>query len=123
MFIIGIYVKRCVITHPTGNRMNDKFSVNTAGRLDKILSQTLEVSRNQVEKLIKDGLVLVNGKVVVKPSFKVAEGDEVVYAFKEAQKREPFDRMLIAQAITQKMTFCTVDRKMTHYVDEGLELL
>ena len=71
--------------------MHDKFSVNTAGRLDKILSQTLEVSRNQVEKLIKDGLVSVNGKVVVKPSFKIAEGDEVVYEFKEAEKREPVD--------------------------------
>ena len=71
--------------------MNDKLNINTAGRLDKILSLTLEVSRNQVEKLIKDGLVSVNGKVVVKPSFKVAEGDEVVYAFKEAQKREPVD--------------------------------
>ena len=37
--------------------------------------------------------------------------------------KDPFDRMLIAQAITHSMTFCTVDRKMAHYVDEGLELL
>ncbi len=37
--------------------------------------------------------------------------------------KDPFDRMLIAQAITHKMTFCTVDRKMEFYVDEGLELL
>ena len=69
----------------------NSFHVEESGRLDKILSQTLEVSRNQVEKLIKDGLVSVNGKVVVKPSFKVAEGDEVVYEFKEAQKREPVE--------------------------------
>ena len=69
--------------------MNDKFIVNTAGRLDKILSQTLEVSRNQIEKLIKEGLVSVNGKQVLKPSFKVAEGDEVAYTFKEAPKSEP----------------------------------
>ena len=69
----------------------DSFQSEGSGRLDKILSQTLEVSRNQIEKLIKDGLVSVNGKVVSKPSFKVAEGDAVAYAFKEAEKREPVD--------------------------------
>ena len=37
--------------------------------------------------------------------------------------KDPFDRMLIAQAITHSMAFCTVDRKMEFYVDEGLELL
>ncbi len=69
----------------------DSFQSEGSGRLDKILSQTLEVSRNQVEKLIKDGLVSVNGKVVSKPSFKVAEGDEVAYVFKEAEKRKPIE--------------------------------
>ncbi len=69
----------------------DSFKSEGNGRLDKILSQTLEVSRNQVEKLIKDGLVSVNGKVVSKPSFKVAEGDTVAYEFKEAEKREPVE--------------------------------
>ncbi len=37
--------------------------------------------------------------------------------------KDPFDRMLIAQAIAHGMTFCTVDRKMELYIDEGLELL
>ncbi len=37
--------------------------------------------------------------------------------------KDPFDRMLIAQAIAHGMTFCTVDRKMAFYVDEGLVLL
>jgi len=37
--------------------------------------------------------------------------------------KDPFDRMLIAQAITHNMTFCTVDRKMALYADEGLKLL
>ncbi len=63
------------------------FKVNTSGRIDKILASTLEVSRNQVEKLVKDGLVSVNGKTVNKTSFKVVEGDEVAYTFKEAKKR------------------------------------
>jgi len=67
------------------------FNTDAVGRLDKILTQALGVSRNQIEKLIKDGLVSVNSKVIVKPSFKVAEGDEIAYAFKEAEKREPVE--------------------------------
>jgi len=59
----------------------------TSGRIDKILATELNVSRNQVEKLVKDGLVSVNGKSISKTSFKVAEGDEITYAFKEAEKR------------------------------------
>jgi 23S rRNA pseudouridine1911/1915/1917 synthase len=63
------------------------FKVNNSGRIDKILASTLDVSRNQVEKLVKDGLVSVNGKAISKTSFKVVEGDEVAYTFKEAEKR------------------------------------
>ena len=66
----------------------DHFIATISGRLDKILAQKLEVSRNQVEKLVKDGLVSVNGKSVTKTSFKVSENDAITYAFKEAQKRE-----------------------------------
>ncbi|MDD3498989.1 MAG: S4 domain-containing protein, partial [Sulfurovum sp.] len=58
------------------------FSSTKSGRIDKILAETLDISRNQIEKLIKDGLVSVNGKTVTKTSFKVEEGDEIAYAFK-----------------------------------------
>jgi len=58
-----------------------------AGRIDKILATQLDVSRNQVEKLVKDGFVSVNGKTISKTSFKVVEGDEIMYEFKEAEKR------------------------------------
>jgi len=60
----------------------NQFSVNEKGRIDKILALELDVSRNQVEKLVKDGLVSVNGKVISKTSFKVTEGDEVSYALR-----------------------------------------
>ena len=63
------------------------FKVSTPNRLDKTLTNALNVSRNQVEKLIKDGLVSVNAKAIVKTSYKVVEGDEITYEFKEAQKR------------------------------------
>ena len=63
-------------------------TVKKSERLDRFLAEALEVSRNQVEKLIKEELVSVNGKVVAKTSFKVERGDEVAYAFREAEKKE-----------------------------------
>ena len=61
--------------------------VTAPDRLDKVLSQALHVSRNQVEKLVKDGHVCVNGKTIDKTSFKVAQEDTITYTFKEAKKR------------------------------------
>jgi len=37
--------------------------------------------------------------------------------------KDPFDRMLITQALTHNLTFCTVDAKIARYKDEGLKLL
>ncbi len=65
----------------------NKLTTITAGRIDKILAQELDVSRNQVEKLVKDGLVSVNDKVITKTSYKVAVDDVITYTFKEAEKR------------------------------------
>ena len=69
----------------------NKFVADTSGRIDKILAQALNVSRNQVEKLVKDGLVSVNGKTITKNSFKIIEDDTIAYEFKEAEKREPVE--------------------------------
>ena len=65
----------------------EHFVVSEAGRVDKVLSSKLEVSRNQVEKLIRDGLVEVNAELITKTSRKLVVGDEVSYMFKEAEKR------------------------------------
>ena len=61
------------------------------GRLDKVLTSKLSHSRNQIEKLIKDGLVQVNLKVVKKTSFKVKIDDKIEYQFIEATKEKPID--------------------------------
>jgi len=66
----------------------EHFVVSEAGRVDKVLSSKLEISRNQIEKLIRDGLVEVNAEVIMKTSRKLVVGDEVSYTFKEAEKRE-----------------------------------
>ena len=59
-----------------------------SGRIDKLLSLLLDKSRNQVEKLIREGLVEVAGKVVTKPSYRLSPGDAVRYTFKEAVPKE-----------------------------------
>jgi 23S rRNA pseudouridine1911/1915/1917 synthase len=66
-------------------------------RLDKIivehLSPKLMCSRSQVERWIEDGLASVNGKVVVKPAFKVNDGSriEVRVAAEGKTHLEPLD--------------------------------
>ncbi len=63
------------------------FITTSSDRIDKVLAQTLDVSRNQVEKLIKNALVKVNGKTMTKSSYKTVEGDEISYEIVEATKR------------------------------------
>ncbi len=57
-------------------------------RLDRVLSNELNISRNQIEKLIKSELVKVDGATVKKPSYKVKENQIVEYKILEAPKRE-----------------------------------
>lgn len=58
--------------------------ISESGRIDKILSKMLDQSRNQIEKLIRDGLVSVNGLVTTKPSHKISVDDIVEYRFVQA---------------------------------------
>jgi len=61
----------------------ESFTVESVGRVDKILTDVLGESRNQVEQLIKEGLVLLNGKVVLKTGKKLSIGDKIEYRFRE----------------------------------------
>ncbi len=66
---------------------NEQLIASKAGRIDKILAETLDISRNQVEKLVKEGLVFVNDKVMTKTSYKVAPNDVITYTFKKVKKK------------------------------------
>jgi len=66
---------------------SESFIVQSAGRLDKILTDVLNESRNQVEQLIKEGLVSVNEQVVLKTGKKLILGDKVEYKFKEVMPK------------------------------------
>ncbi|CAA6811952.1 MAG: Ribosomal large subunit pseudouridine synthase D (EC [uncultured Sulfurovum sp.] len=61
----------------------ESFEVQYPERLDKTLANVLVKSRNQVERLIKEGLVFVNGEIVLKTGRKLVVGDKVRYSFKE----------------------------------------
>jgi 23S rRNA pseudouridine1911/1915/1917 synthase len=70
------------------DNMGEQLISTQSGRIDKVLAESLGISRNQTEKLVRDGLVNVNGVQVSKTSYKVTEGDTLTYQFKEAKKRE-----------------------------------
>ncbi|AEX86126.1 RNA-binding protein S4 [Marinitoga sp. 1135] len=46
-------------------------------RLDKFLANAKVGTRSEVKKIIKAGVVKVNGKTIKKPEFKVSENDEI----------------------------------------------
>jgi len=69
-------------------RENEQITVAASGRLDKVLAQALNQSRNQVAKLIEAGAVSINGVSVNKPSHKVEAGVRIAYRFLEAPRRE-----------------------------------
>jgi 23S rRNA pseudouridine1911/1915/1917 synthase len=69
--------------------LNQKsFIVETIGRLDKVLTNKINQSRNQVEQLIKEGLVSVNDKIVIKTGYKLSIDDIVGYSFREPIPKE-----------------------------------
>ena len=57
-------------------------------RLDKFLSEKLNVSRNQIENLIKKELVKINGKAVKKGGIKLKTNDIIEYEIPQTEKSE-----------------------------------
>ncbi|WP_457608095.1 RluA family pseudouridine synthase [Nitratifractor sp.] len=59
-----------------------------SGRLDKVLSEAMGQSRNQVARLIEAGAVQLEGVPVSKPGRKVEAGQHIAYRLLEAPRRE-----------------------------------
>lgn len=55
----------------------NKLVINEKGRIDKILSKELSVSRNKIQELIQKELIFCNDKIVYHNNFIVEEQDEV----------------------------------------------
>ena len=68
--------------------MEKRFIADKQTRLDKFLSEKLNVSRNQVENLIKKELVLINEKRAKKGGIKLKEGDIITIKEPKIQKSE-----------------------------------
>jgi len=65
-----------------------KLSVNETDRLDKFLAKRLEVSRNQVSNLVKNGYVKIDGIIVQKSGLKLKIDNLVEVSIPEPEKSE-----------------------------------
>jgi len=68
--------------------MKHTFKIEEGGRLDRLLSHHTAQSRNQVERLIKEGLVQVDGKIITKTGYKLKAGVNIEYEFKEVSPKK-----------------------------------
>ncbi len=68
--------------------MQKNFEVNESQRLDKFLSSKMDVSRNQIEQLIKKGHVEVSQKTITKPGYKLKTGESIVVDLPKIESRE-----------------------------------
>ncbi|MBE0491878.1 MAG: RluA family pseudouridine synthase [Sulfurospirillum sp.] len=59
-----------------------------SGRIDAILAQELQLPRNQIEKLIKNIGISIDGKPSHKSSQKLLGGELITYEFQDAIKQE-----------------------------------
>jgi 23S rRNA pseudouridine1911/1915/1917 synthase len=60
------------------------------GRLDKVLQDHIETTRNQISNFIKSGNVKVEGKTVTKCGYKLQGGEKIEYEKKEADPKKEY---------------------------------
>ena len=61
--------------------MTEKYISNSTDRLDKFLSIAIEQPRNQIEALIKNSCVKIDGKIAIKSGQKLKLGQEITVDF------------------------------------------
>ncbi|SHK43123.1 RluA family pseudouridine synthase [Thermocrinis minervae] len=65
------------------------FEVYKEDRLDRYLAESCpDLSRSYIQELIKEGFVLINGEVIIKPSKKVKPGDTITFYVPEPEPLE-----------------------------------
>jgi 23S rRNA pseudouridine1911/1915/1917 synthase len=63
--------------------------VDETNRLDKFLASKVDVSRSRVQKAIKDGLVTVDGIIILEPDHNVTVGNKVSLPEFESEELKP----------------------------------
>ena len=82
-----------------------------ADRLDVWLSENAEdLSRSRIQELIRDGLVTVNGRAVLKPGSGLRPGDEVAWTLPEAAPIELTPEAIPLAVIYEDAEIIVVDK-------------
>ncbi len=82
--------------------MNKNFIVEEENRLDKFLAKKIDVSRNQIEQLIKKAFVKVEDKIITKTGFKLKVDQNVEVNFPNFVKNEIKDENFIKKSLENK---------------------
>ena len=75
---------------------------NSGQRLDKFLAQELNTSRNQIQKMVKSGQILVNTKIA-RTAYKLCEKDVIEMVKKEIKKPTKKEAKIKAKKINLKL--------------------
>jgi len=98
-------------------------------RLNKFISHHTTYSRREADKLIFDGKVKVNGKVIDNPAFEVEEGDKVAVNGKPVKKSTKYTCIVYnkprGELVTKKddrgrkTIYDTIPKKFKHFIPVG----
>ena len=61
--------------------MKHKLIANVSSRIDSFLVDKIALTRNQINKIIKTSGVLINNKLINKPSFIIKNNDVIVFNY------------------------------------------
>jgi 23S rRNA pseudouridine1911/1915/1917 synthase len=87
-------------------------------RIDKLLSELLEESRNTIQAMLNDGVILVNG-VTVKNNYKVKTDDEITVEEMEEREIEILPENIDINIVYQDETLLVVDKDYDMVVHPG----
>ena len=90
-------------------------------RLDRLLAFIGNISRSEASNIIKGGEVLINGKVVTRPSFKVTLGNLVEFSIRESEELPEIeaDSSINFEIIHSDIDFLVVDKPAGLVVHPG----
>ena len=98
-------------------------------RLNKFISHHTTFSRREADKLIFDGKVKVNGRVITEPGFEVEEGDKVAINNKPVKKSTKYTCIVYnkprGELVTKKddrgrkTIYDTLPKKFKHFIPVG----
>lgn len=75
-------------SNPSDKAQETVLSENEEMRLNKFIAHAGVCSRREADKLISDGQISVNGKVIMEMGFKVTSSDEITFKGKQLQSQK-----------------------------------